>query len=450
MSILRPEEKIFNDLSIAYFCSESEPGGKIISGNNVFLNMFSFKNDNNIKKTRLDELIINSEDSKELYRLLNKDKKIDFFETACSNKNKNVIWVAITATLVKSKGKKIIEGIMQNISSHREINYKISKEPDLLQTILDSIPDAIYFKDRRNRVTRVNKFYAEGFGGRLEKILGKTDFDFFPEDQARQMFNDDNYILRTGRPIVGKIERTLLPNGNWNQVITTKIPMFDSNGKIIGTMGITRDMTSHANLEKERYAMVLKALMVLGRALELRDPYTQTHARDVGVICQQIAREIEYDDDKVTALKIAAELHDLGKIGIPLDILIKPGKLSDLEYSLIKEHTSNCYNLIKDIDFPFPLAEIIYQHHERLDGSGYPRGLKCKQIKTEAKILAVADVLEAMTHHRPYRPALGIDLAIKELKDGAGIKYDKGIVDIVLKLIKKNNGQPFWHELQLV
>ncbi len=129
-----------------------------------------------------------------------------------------------------------------------------------------------------------------------------------------------------------------------------------------------------------------------------------------------------------------------------MDILNKPGKLNELEYRLIQEHVQNCYSLIKGIEFPFPLAEIIYQHHERLDGTGYPRQLKGDNILLESRILAVSDVLEAMTHHRPYREALGLTKACQELEEGKNIKYDPEIVNITLDLVKKNGKKEFWLE----
>ena len=258
------------------------------------------------------------------------------------------------------------------------------------------------------------------------------------------MFEDDNQVLNTGKPIVGKIEKIMLGNGHWNQVITTKIPMHDNFGNIIGTMGITRDMTAYANLEQQRLNMMISALEVLGKALEMRDPYTFSHTRNVAGIAKEIANALDWNEDRLLAIKLAGELHDLGKISIPLDILNKPGELSALEYRLIQEHVENCYNLIKDIEFPFPLADIIYQHHERLDGSGYPRGLKEEKIVLEAKILAVSDVLEAMTHHRPYREAKGLDKACEELEKEKGIKYDTEIVNILFDLIKKGDKEKFW------
>jgi len=220
--------------------------------------------------------------------------------------------------------------------------------------------------------------------------------------------------------------------------------MYDKTGKSIGTMGITRDMTTYANLERERITMLINALTILGKALELRDPYTFSHTRHVASIAESIVKVLGWDENRLLGMRLAGELHDLGKISIPLDILNKPGKLSRLEYCLIQEHVVNCYNLIKDIEFPFPLAEIVYQHHERLDGSGYPRKLKGDKIIQEARILAVSDVLEAMTHYRPYREALGIDKAQEELEEGMGLKYDSKVVEVVFKLIKENGRKVFW------
>jgi len=439
------DDSLFDRLGVGVFKYKPRSKNGFIYANKSFAKMLGLSSVGKLENVSFDQLIVDKKDKETILKKLKEEGRVVLFETTFQMKNNKILWVALSAKLVEEKGKgKIIEGLVQVIPSAKISQDHKHNELDALQTFLDSIPDAIYFKDRKNRITRINKYYSDGFGGNPEKIIGKTDFDFFPAEQAKQMFHDDNYIVRTGKSISGKIEKTLLPNGTWNQVITTKVPIYDHEGKITGTMGITRDMTKQANLEKERYTMVLNALMVLGKALEMRDPYTQSHARDVGAIAMEIGKEMNYDEEDVLRLKIAAELHDLGKISIPLDILIKPGKLSDLEYRIIQEHTNNCYNLVKDIDFPFPLAEIIYQHHERLDGSGYPRGLKGKQITMEARILAVSDVLEAMTHHRPYRAALGIKKAVDELKKGYNIKYDGKIVDVALKLIKKNKDQPFW------
>jgi HD-GYP domain-containing protein (c-di-GMP phosphodiesterase class II) len=258
------------------------------------------------------------------------------------------------------------------------------------------------------------------------------------------MFKDDTYVLKTGCPIVGKIERTLLPNGTRNCVTTTKIPLKNKKGRIIGTMGITRDITAYDQMEQNRLNMVMNSLKVLDKVLEIKDPYTFGHTRRVSIIAEYIAKELGWNDNRILELRLTAELHDIGKILIPLEILNKPGKLSDLEIMMVQEHVERCHDMLKPHAFPFPLSEAIYQHHERLDGKGYPRGLSAEKILPEARILAVSDVLEAMTFHRPYRAALGLKKAMKELRDNSGSKYDTRIVKIALKIIEKNNFKPFW------
>ncbi len=141
------------------------------------------------------------------------------------------------------------------------------------------------------------------------------------------------------------------------------------------------------------------------------------------------------DKYRIEAINTAAKIHDIGKINVPASILVKPGKITDIEFSLIKTHSQVGYDMIKNIEFPWPLADIILQHHERLDGSGYPNGLKGKDIMLEAKVLAVADVVEAMSSHRPYRPMLGLDIAIKEITENRGLLYDPKAVDACRKVL---------------
>ncbi|MCM8792138.1 MAG: PAS domain S-box protein [Candidatus Omnitrophica bacterium] len=431
-----------DNLGVGLFKYSILPKEKFIIFNSTLPLILGYSSKVEFKKLKFSELFFNRKDNERFFSILKEKKNIRFFETLF--KNKNTLWIAITASYIAMKNGEYVEGIIEDISQHKEMQEKLILERDLMQNLLDNIPDAIYFKDRYNRIIKVNKFYTQGTGLRVEEIIGKTDFDFFPYEQARQMFEDDNYVLKTGRPIVGKIERTLLRNGSWNQVITTKVPLYDHKGKIIGTMGITRDMTSYANLEHERINMLINTITVLNKALEMRDPYTAIHTRNVAYISSKIAENLGWDENRILAVRLAAELHDLGKIGIPLEILNKSGRLNELEYSLIQQHVKNCYDLIKDINFPFSLAEIVYQHHERLDGSGYPRHLKEEQILPEARILAISDVLESITSYRPYREALGLERALEELQRGKGKKYDSKLVSIVFSLIERNNGQAFW------
>jgi len=167
----------------------------------------------------------------------------------------------------------------------------------------------------------------------------------------------------------------------------------------------------------------------VAKTMEFRDPYTSGHQRRVALISAEIARVLCWPKERIDGLYLAAMVHDIGKIGVPSEILTKPTRLSDLEMQLIKGHAETGYQILKDIHFPWPVAEIVRQHHERLDGSGYPRQLKADQILDEAKVLAVADTIEAMSSHRPYRPAIGVAAALEEICAEAGTKYDSVVVD---------------------
>ncbi len=204
---------------------------------------------------------------------------------------------------------------------------------------------------------------------------------------------------------------------------------------------IMLDITE-AKLSRESVSQAMrKTIYVLSAALEARDPYTAGHEEKVTEIAMLIAEEMGLDPDRITGLELAAMVHDVGKIKIPAEILSKPGKLSPIEYEIIKTHSVVGADLLKDIDFEWPIADIVRQHHERLDGSGYPDGLKGDQILLESRILAVADVVEAMSNNRPYRPGLGIGVAYEEIQTGAGIRYDPEVARILMHLIDNNKLQ---------
>ena len=170
---------------------------------------------------------------------------------------------------------------------------------------------------------------------------------------------------------------------------------------------------------------------------EMRDPYTAGHQVQVARLAAAIAAELNLPADQITALQMAGTLHDIGKINIPSEILSKPGRLNRMEFDLIKTHPGISSEILKSIDFPWPLCRIVSQHHERLDGSGYPAGLVADEICTEAKILAVADVVSAMSCHRPHRPALGVEQALEEITIHRGTRYDAASVDACYRLFKE-------------
>ncbi len=179
-------------------------------------------------------------------------------------------------------------------------------------------------------------------------------------------------------------------------------------------------------------------ITAMSYTVEARDSYTAGHQRRVAGLAAEIASSMGLAADVVESVKMAASIHDLGKISIPSEILTKPGKLNTIEFDFVKLHCKIGYDILKNIDFPWPLADIIHQHHEKIDGSGYPGGLSDEEILLEAKILAVADAVEAMISHRPYRPALGIEYALSELLKFRGVYYDTAVVDVCITIFNEN------------
>ncbi|MHB1205859.1 MAG: PAS domain S-box protein [Rhodospirillaceae bacterium] len=221
-------------------------------------------------------------------------------------------------------------------------------------------------------------------------------------------------------------------------------PMKGPEGAYLGRLWYFRDITvlrqaeARARQELERYGRSMVATVAaLASTAELRDPYTSGHQHRVSEIAVQLAAKLGVRAEDVEGIRIAGLLHDIGKISIPAEILSKPGRLSPPEFELLKGHPGAGYEILKGVEFQWPVAEMVHQHHERLDGTGYPRGLKEDQILLGARILAVADVGEAMSAHRPYRPALGRDAAVAELQAGRGIRYDTAVVDAYIEVLAK-------------
>ncbi|MCX5814304.1 MAG: PAS domain S-box protein, partial [Proteobacteria bacterium] len=218
----------------------------------------------------------------------------------------------------------------------------------------------------------------------------------------------------------------------------------DSTGKVLLYEGTVEDITSRKTADevlKENTEKLRKSLLGTIRAIsmivETRDPYTAGHQRKVSNLATVVAQDMGLPKDTVDNIRMAGIIHDIGKISVPAEILSKPGILTHLEMDLIKIHSQSGYDILKDVELPYPIAEIVLQHHERMDGSGYPQGLKGDQILLEAKIISVADVVEAIASHRPYRPAKGIDAALEEIEKNKGILYDSKIVEACLKLFRE-------------
>lgn len=230
-----------------------------------------------------------------------------------------------------------------------------------------------------------------------------------------------------------------------NQELEERVQKRTAEYQIVNE-ALEKEIADHKRAEEELHQTLesLKksvgaTIQVMVAAIEVRDPYTAGHQiRSADLACA-IATEMNLPQDKIDGIRMAAIIHDIGKLSIPAEILSKPTKLTNIEFALIKEHATSGYEMLKNVESPWPLAQIVHQHHERMDGLGYPRKLKGDEILLEARILAVSDVVESMASHRPYRPALGVDAALAEIEKNRGILYDDSVVDACLKLFRERN-----------
>jgi PAS domain S-box-containing protein/putative nucleotidyltransferase with HDIG domain len=267
------------------------------------------------------------------------------------------------------------------------------------------------------------------------------------KDISRQVYvnSDDriNFIeIMSHQNVTNNNEvRFYKKDGSIIWVSRTMHSVINEKGQILYYEGIVEDITG----KKESVERLRNALEGTVRAIasmvEARDAYTAGHQRQVANLARAIATELGLSNDRIEGLRVAAIIHDIGKVSISSEILSKPSKLTKTEFNLIKIHSEAGYNILKDIDFPWPVARIVLEHHERINGSGYPRNLRGDDIIIETRILSVADVVEAMASHRPYRASLGIEQALKEIEENKGILYDVAVSDACLKLFRERGYQ---------
>jgi PAS domain S-box-containing protein/putative nucleotidyltransferase with HDIG domain len=309
--------------------------------------------------------------------------------------------------------------------------------------VVENAHDAIYIQTA-NGFQYVNPAFEELTGFKKEEICnGKFNF-------WNSIHPDDRKMVKE-RKEEGKRKEEKSSSFQFRIIARTgTIRVVDANTIDLGEteqmkeIGILRDVTERidAEMEKrrglERLRRALEAtIQALAAAVEMRDPYTAGHQRRVTDLACSIAKEMGLPQERMEAIQMAGIIHDIGKILVPSEILSKPGKLSDAAFNMIKTHPQAGYDILKSIEFPFPVAQIVLQHHERMDGSGYPAGLTGKKILLEARILAVADVVEAMASHRPYRPVLGLNKALEEITKNKGTLYDSQAVDAFLRLFER-------------
>jgi len=329
----------------------------------------------------------------------------------------------------------LIDALAKSISrflERKQAEKLLQKSEQRFRVALKNSPIIVWNQDKE---LRYNWIYNPNPGFDAEEVIGKKDEDMLPADDARVLTEIKQKVLNSGKGSREEVRTTIKGKPFFSQLVTE--PLSDLQGNIIGITCASIDITEFRQVQQKLESVLDATINTISNVIETRDSYTSGHQDRVTQLSVSIALELELPREKVKGIKTASLIHDIGKIGIPSEILSKPTKLSDIEFSLIKEHPQTGYNILKSIDFSYPVAQIILQHHERIDGSGYPNGLKDDDILLEAKIIGVADVVEAMSSHRPYRVALGIEAALEEITKNKGILYDPKIVDVCVKLFKE-------------
>jgi PAS domain S-box-containing protein/putative nucleotidyltransferase with HDIG domain len=346
--------------------------------------------------------------------------------------------------------------LAQNITERKQAQDALRQNEEKYRLLADNVNDVIFVLDMNLHYTYISPSVKILRGYEPEELLHKSPAETVTPasmDLAMKALSEIMELEKSGRREDIPLSRTLQlemvrkdKTTVWTEVKFSLIR--DENRQPVGIMGVTRDITErkqaeeqlHQTLDRLRKA-IDTTIQVLVSASEARDPYTAGHQLRVADLAGAIAAEMGLAQEKIEGIRMAGVIHDIGKISIPSEILTKPSKLTDLEFSLIKEHSRSGYEMLKDVESPWPLAQIAYQHHERMDGSGYPRNLKGDEILIEARIMAVADVVEAMASHRPYRPSLGIDIALAEIEKYKGTHYDNAVADACLRLFREKRYQ---------
>ncbi len=357
----------------------------------------------------------------------------------------SIRWISSRAVLkARRRGDPLyVIGTCQDITDRKGMEENLAAALEYSRLLVDVTPVGVIVCKATGECISANDAQA--------KIVGTT-----VEQLEKQNFRTLESWQRSGLLVMA--ERALAENkiyqrdihidpstfGRASWLSARLVPFYFNSKQFL--LGIFADITQRKIIEQQNEVHLAKLETALLQTVEvinalsaMRDPYTAGHERRVAEIAVAIGAELGFDAQRQQGLRVAGHLHDVGKINVPAEILSKPGRLSPAEFALVKEHPQAGYDVLKNVSFPWPVAQVALQHHERIDGSGYPRGLKGDEITLEARIVAVADVVESMASHRPYRPALGFERALAEIERGRGTAFDADVVGACLRLFREGH-----------
>ena len=369
-------------------------------------------------------------------------------------KNGELYWERVVISSIRN-----IEGIITNfvgikedITEQKKAEQLVAEGRLTLQAALASMSDALFISDSRGDFIHYNEAFAtfHKFSNKEECPLTLVEYQKLLEVYllTGELVPLQDWVVpralrgETGTGVEFRLRRK--DSGETWVASYNYAPIRYKEGLVLGSVVTARDVSEKKAAEqkiksyvKQLEGSMKSTLQAVAKVVESHDPYTSGHDYRVGIIAADIAREMGWSEEMCQTMQLIGLVHDIGKMSIPGEILTKPGKLSAVEFELVKTHAENGYQILHDVEFPLPIARIIREHHERMDGSGYPHGLKGENTLPESRILAVADVLEAMASNRPYRASLGIEAAISEIETHSGSLFDPDVVDAVLRLFRE-------------
>ena len=371
-----------------------------------------------------------------------KGEKITGFQTQAITKSGERLFFECFFSRVYEDGTVVgAQAVIKDITERKQAEETLLKSEKKFRNYIDSAPDGVFIVDDTGRYLEANKSACQLMGYTKEEIEKMSIRDLLAEESLEDGLAHFKKLMETGAAT----------SDLWHKhKHGSKLCLTVNAVKLSATrvLGFCKDITKRKQAEEELQQTLERlrkafgtTVQVMVSAVEAKDPYTAGHQLRTANLARAIATEMGLPREKIEGIRMAGSIHDIGKLSVPAEILTKPTKLSENEFSMIKEHAQKGYEMLKDVESPWPLAQIVYQHHERMDGSGYPRKLKGDEILIEARIMAVADVVEAMASYRPYRPALGIKTALEEIEKNRGMFYDADAADACLRLFREKGFQ---------